>query len=779
MTALRVLEASGGIAGAYAGWLLSRCGAEVVCVDTGAATAADDATPLARERYRAGKPAFAGGGVEALAGFDAVLTDSPDVLPACLGVGIDELRARFPAMIVGVASAFGVEGAAGAGGGGELAAQAVSGLSWVLGAPDREPLTLPYGVLEHQAGVHLAAASLLALIERRRSGAAPFVDIALADILAAYVGTNATFYVYHGLRWERAGRRAYASGGSYPLTILPCKDGQVCFVGRTKEEWVRLVEAMGAPDWTREPRYQSLRAMGQQYPDEVDARLSPWLSRRTRDELEALISRYRLTAAPLRTFDEVVTTPQFAFRGSLEPTTLRGETVVAPALPFRVHAERRAEAPDRATGLLSQAGGAGGPREASVAHDRVTGRPLAGLRVLDYGWVWSAPWVSGMLAEFGAEVIKVEHAGRLDNSRLSPRVVRDGVRLEGPTTEMSPMFHQINHGKKGITLNLKDPRAIEIALALAESSDVVIENMAPGAMERAGLGYSAQRSRNPRLVMLSMSGAGQFGPLADMRTYAPLMSAFVGLDALVGYPHETAIGCVALGLGDPNASAHGLLALLAALVHRRDTGEGCYIDLSQVEALLCTLTPTLLRAQVDRSQPAPMGNGLPHRAPRGYYPAQGANRWIGLEVRDDPEWQRFAAVVGEPWARDVGYATVARRVAERAGLDRRIGEWSRRFDRDELVGRLSAAGVRAAPVLSWEEQAADARFVARGLRAEVEVPCLGRLPIYKTPWRCSGIERSVGAPGPRLGEHNREVLRGLLGVGDESFERWVAEGVVS
>ncbi len=146
--------------------------------------------------------------------------------------------------------------------------------SWVLGEPDREPLSLPPGILEHQAGAHLADACLIALLARQRSSRGQLVDVALADILAVYVGVNSRFYVHHKLKWHRAGRRAYGSGGAYPFTILSCKDGEVCLVGRTKDEWLRLVKAMGEPEWTRQERYRNLRAMGTS-----DAPPAPWADR--------------------------------------------------------------------------------------------------------------------------------------------------------------------------------------------------------------------------------------------------------------------------------------------------------------------------------------------------------------------------------------------------------------------------------------------------------------------------------------------------------------------
>ena len=224
----------------------------------------------------------------------------------------------------------------------------------------------------------------------------------------------------------------------------------------------------------------------------------------------------------------------------------------------------------------------------------MSGAPLAGLRVLDLGWVWSAPWVSTILGELGAEVIKVEHGKRPDNLRLAGRIVRNGEFVEGPSTEMSPMYHQVNHGKLGVTLNIKEPEAVALLKRLVGVSDVLIENMSPGSLERSGLGYEAFKELNPRIVMLAMSVAGQFGALSKMRAYAPTMSSFVGMESLLGYQGEQPIGALNLGLSDPSASVHALVPLLAALRRARATGEGCYIDFAQVEALLGTLRPYFL-----------------------------------------------------------------------------------------------------------------------------------------------------------------------------------------
>ena len=775
---LVVLEIGTGLAAAYAGWLLARMGAAVSRV-AAASPELPEADPAgsALQHLSHGKTRLEStDGQQLLAACrsaDLVLTDDRPAFERLLDRRLPEIAEALSGTVVGVASIFGLSGPLADAPATELEAQAVAGVSWVLGEAGREPLSIPPGILPFQAGVHLAAASLMALVVPPPAGPARIVDIALADVLASYVGVNCRFLIHHGLTWERAGRRASGSGGAYPFVILPCRDGDVCLSGRTRDEWNRFVKAMGDPAWAAEPRYQNLRAMGRQYPEEVDALILPWLAERSKAEIGELASRFNLTISPVRTFAEVLATPQFAERRFFEDATVAGRSVKVPGLPFRAGDERAPEARDGSARLLADV------RVAQPVGGLKPARPLAGLRILDLGWVWSAPQVGGILAQFGAEVIKVEHGGRPDNTRLSGRVFKNGQTVEGVTTEMSPMYHQINRGKLGLTLNMKEPRAVELARELARTSDIVLENMSPGAIERTGLGYGALRSLNPRTIMLAMSGAGQFGPLADMRTYAPVMSSFVGLEALVGYAGEPSLGALMFALGDPNAALHGLLAALAALLRRDATGEGCYIDLSQTEALLATLSPYLLSAQISGQQPPTSGNAHPDYAPRGIYPAAGTDRWLSVSVTSDAQWQALAGLLAGEWAMDGKYRTAAGRLADRAALDGALAGWSRHRDRDDLVRRLREAGVPAAPVQSIEEIWRDPQYGARRLTDRVELPYMGEEDLFRPPWLFSDLAPAPAGRGPGLGEHNRVILTGRLGLSDAEIDDLVANGAVA
>ena len=784
MRIIEFIDPQSSIATAYAGWLLARMGATVTRLGGhDQPLAADNPESLTQHVLEAGKnhtpwPSSTAAFEASLAACDALLLASPRQLVK-VGHTPASLLARLPRLVIAVATTFGLDGPYAQYAGSGLDAQALSGVASALGEPQRAPLSLPPGVVEHEGGVMLAAATLLALEVRDRCGSGRIVDIALADILASYVGGNCRFYIHHGLRWHRSGRRASGSGGAYPFVILPCKDGEVCVFGRTPEEWSRLVRVMGNPAWASDPRYQDLRAMGQQYAEESDALIRPWLAERSKAELETIALANNLILSPIRDFKEVLVTGQFAARKFFYSGEVAGQDLRLPGLPFHVSTSRGETAADIAAELLSGAGSA--PPSPPPSPSRETpARPLAGLRVIDFGWVWSAPWVSAMLGELGAEVIKVEHAPRPDNLRLAGRVVRDGRKVEGPSKEMSPMFHQVNHGKLGITLNMKEPRAVELAKQLVALGDVVIENMSPGTMARSGLDYEDLKAVNPRVVMLAMSALGQFGPLANMRAYAPNMSSVAGMEALVGYRGEAPIGALNFALGDPNASAHALLAVLAALRRARLTGAGCYIDVSQIEALLSALRPYVIDSQLHGRQTPTLGNGHPAYAPHGIYPAAEPDAWLTLSIANEGEWQALVQLAtGASWSHDAHYATNATRLAYRDALDADLARWTAPQARDVLVARLRAVGLAATPVLGIAEQWTDPHYAARGIKHRVTIPVYGEEDLFAAPWRFSDFAPRIDTCGPATGQHNEQVLGGLLGLSQHEIDALRASGVVA
>lgn len=805
---LRVVELGRFIGAAYGARLLGDFGAEVIKIEAPDGCGLRMAGPFAGD-----EPAPDGGGLHlALDGgkrsvaldladeagramaarligdADVFITDFP---PAELrGIGFDaaSLAQRHPRLIAIGLSIFG-DGPEAGHPACDLDAMAMSGIAHCIGMPGREPLALPYSQSAFQLGVNGAAAAILALIARGRGGVGQAADIAAADVMASYLGTMALILICHNTgRMDRSGHRACGDAGTYPYVMLPCRDGLVQLIGRSRAEWEGLLAAMGNPAWAVDPRYRDLRAMAAGYAAEVDERIKPWLAARSRSALLELAGQYGFTLAPVRTMDEVLATAQFQGRGYFGVVRHpRLGRITLPGVPYRLSAT-----PARAPRLASDLDGDGAeirargfstPAGAAAPYDPPAdpAAPLAGIRVLDFGWVWSGPMVTALLSEFGADVIRVEHRGRLDLNRMLGRPI--GMTKEvrpGPSIEFTPLFHQTNHNKRGITLNTKDPRGVDLVKRLAAHCDVVLENMNPGAMERAGLGYAALRAVNPSIVMVAMSAVGQEGPLKAMRAYAPIMASFVGMESQIGYPGEAPIGGLNFGLGDPNAAMHTLFALLVALHHRAATGEGQFIDVSQCEALLSVLAEPMMDYVLNRRLSPPPGNTDPRAAPHGIFPAAGTDRWLSIAVGDDAAWRALAAVMGHPaWAGEAALATAAGRLRQRERIEGLLAAWTAGFDRDDLAARLRAAGIAASPVLSASEQWAHPYFLTRRIRQRIEHPLSGPEDLYAAPWRMSVSRPVIRSSAPLLGQHNAEVLGGLLGMGDDEIAALVEAGVIA
>ena len=412
-------------------------------------------------------------------------------------------------------------------------------------------------------------------------------------------------------------------------------------------------------------------------------------------------------------------------------------------------------------------------------------RPLDGIRVLDFGWVAVGPVIGSLLAEMGAEVIKIESSRRLDYCRLLPPT--PSVRREQPDRapvaadlDMVSMFHNYNRGKLGITVDLRHPGAPALLRRLVARSDVVLENFSPGVLRRIGLHYEALREVRPDLVMISCSAAGQDGPWSELKTFAPSLSSLAGLEVLIGYPGERVLGALAYGYADPSNAHHGALAVLAALWHRQRTGQGQYIDMSQLEATVGLTVEPLMDWFMNGRVWGRQGNDHLSMAPHGHYPCRGDDAWVSIAVEDDRAWTRLVAALGDvPWAREPRFATLAGRRAHLAELDARLAEWTRERTGWEATEILQRAGVAAFPVYGLDEQAADPHFQARGLMARPEHPRIGPMQVYAHPIKLGATPGGVTATAPMLGEHNDHVFRELLGLSAVEIERLRAEGVIA
>ena len=404
--------------------------------------------------------------------------------------------------------------------------------------------------------------------------------------------------------------------------------------------------------------------------------------------------------------------------------------------------------------------------------------PLDGYRVLDFGWVLAGAVPGMILADMGAEVIKVETRQRMDYMRLGRPIVGDQ-----PDPEQNPMFHNVNRGKRSITLNTTHPEAVELARRLAARCDVVIENFSPGVMQRLGLDYESLSQENPRLVMASITSNGQTGPLRDLRAYAPSIGALSGLDSTMGYEGAAGESGRPLGLkhayADLCGALHAVFAIVSALHQRRSTGRGQYIDVSMLRATVATMGAGLMEYELTGRVPQPRGNYDPVMAPYGNYPCAGEDEWVSIAVRTEAEWQGLVEAMDNPvWAGGPDFASRYARLNHRRELDARLSEWTQQREPWDATELLQSHGVAAFPVLDAEGRLFNPHFQERGLYSEIEHPALGVEPVFNLMWQLSRTPPRIRRHAPLLGEHNREVFRGLLGLEEDEIERLEAAQVI-
>lgn len=387
----------------------------------------------------------------------------------------------------------------------------------------------------------------------------------------------------------------------------------------------------------------------------------------------------------------------------------------------------------------------------------MTAAPLDGIRVADFTWVWAGPFCTLQLAHLGADVIRVETESRPCVTRLLPPW------LEGkPGINRSGYFNQYNQGKRSLALDLKQAEAVAIAKRLVTRSDIVCENFAAGVMGRLGLGYEVLRQINPRIIMISLSGYGLDGPDSDFVSYGPAQVPLAGMSSLTGYSGWPPMH-VGISYGDPTAGLHGAVAVLAALLHRERTGEGQLIDLSQMEGMIALLPEGVMDFAMNGSQPERSGNRDPHMAPHGIFRCQGEQRWVGIAVRDDDEWVRFASGIGRPeLATDPRFQTLDGRKANEDALEEIVAAWTVARSDADVTRILQAEGIAASPTFNSRDLAEDPHLKESGLFVALEHPEVGRQMHIGAPWRMSGTPAAVRRAAPCLGEDTDAVMQ-LLG----------------
>ena len=397
-------------------------------------------------------------------------------------------------------------------------------------------------------------------------------------------------------------------------------------------------------------------------------------------------------------------------------------------------------------------------------------RPLEGIRIIDLSMGWAGPLATRNLADMGAQVIKVESCERFDWWR-SWEATQAWIADNG--AEKSPQYLYVNRNKQDITLDLENPRGRELLLQLVATADALVENYSGGVLPKLQLDYSNLIEANPGLVMVSMPAFGSTGPWSQFRAYGSTVEHSSGLPHLVGDP-EQAPTMQHVAFGDAVGGLNGTAAILTALWHKQRSGEGQFVDLSQVECLFPLAAPGILHQSVYGQSPRRSGNKHPDHAPHGVYPCEGDDAWVVIQVTDEIQWQRLQDLIPAL----APFGGVDERLDKREALDECVRAWTQQRPAAAVMQLLQGVGVTAAKLNNAQAILDEPHLQDRGYLQWLEREYVGVQPHPSPPFRVTADPIPITSPAPTLGQHNHDILGELLGLGAAELEELEQQGVI-
>lgn len=384
--------------------------------------------------------------------------------------------------------------------------------------------------------------------------------------------------------------------------------------------------------------------------------------------------------------------------------------------------------------------------------------PLSNIRILDLTRVWAGPLALRMLADFGAEVIKIS----------DPRV---------PVDRESGTNNKLNRNKLGLALRLDEPEGRQLLLDLTNISDVVIENFRPRVMRNFDLTYEDLKTVKPDIIMCSMPGFGSEGEYAEYPAFGPSVETMTGISSLMGYPGGPPM-VSGIAYPDPLAAMNGAGALMSALLHRQRTGQGQFIDLALSEGPVCQIGEHIVAFSRTGTQPLRIGNTHPNHAPYGVYPCSDDDQWIAICVTSDNQWAILQKLMGHSDGDDSRFASSASRVSHRAELDELVGQWSVKHDSRELTVTLQSLNIAAGAAVNNWQMLEDPHMNQRGFMMDIDEPDLGVKRYPGQAIRLSSTPATKQNPSPQLGEHTRQLLHNLLSMSNAEIDRHAEHGII-
>ena len=730
---------------------------------------------------------------------DVLVESEPVDRLDALGLGDPVLEALNPALIHVSMTGYGRTGPKAHWAWTDLTLMAAGGPLAIAGDDDRAPVRVGVPQAFAHAGAEAAAGVMVALHARLRTGPGQRIDVAAQQ--AVMIATQG-----YGLA-TAVGSQPIARSGVGPRVgiiqarfLWPAKDGMVSIAhlfgptaGPPTKRLMDYVCEQGFCDAaTRDKNWIEYGAMlldGREPLSEFDRVkdcIAACTASKTKAELLAAALERRLLVAPIATMADLAASPQIAARGYLVRPEGDGASAevrypgpfakfaASPILPAR----RPPRIGEHSKAVLAELERLE-PAVARLARERGGGdgfdptRPLAGIKILDFAWVMAGPASSRYLANFGAQVVRLESTLRLDTIRtVGPFVNGD------PDPENATSFHNFNAGKKLITVDLTNEASRPVIHDLVRWADVVFESFSPRAMKAFGYDYESLSRIKPGLIMLSSCLMGQTGPLALFAGYGNLAAAIAGFVELAGWPDRPAVGPFG-AYTDYIAPRYTATAMLAAIEHRRRTGQGQYVDLSQAEAGMHFLAPALLDYMANGRNFARRGNDDPDMAPHGVYPAAGEDRWVAIACEDDRRWSALCGVIETLAPVAVSHAAAKARLADRRMLDGLISAWTATRAAEEIEALLQAAGVAASVVQTAEDLARDPQLDHLGHFIYRPHPCGRDGVIEACATHLSRTPARADETLPSFGRDMDEVLKDILGYDDERIaELLIADALV-
>jgi crotonobetainyl-CoA:carnitine CoA-transferase CaiB-like acyl-CoA transferase len=781
---VNVLDISEGIAGPFCAKLLSDMGADVVKVERpGSGDSSRQTGPFLNELadlemspsfffLNTGKRSieldiYDEGSKSTLhqliKKFDVVISSETDSTLENHDLGFESLRTINPKIILTTVTGFGSFGPRSDYQSSHLISCAVGGWAQLCGTPDREPLQAGASVTQTLTGAYASVATLLAVQGRNSHGNGDHVDVSAQESVLAGAQLPTLFYEYDGLTPERYSSVGSGAGGAF---MLPTSDGYIGLNALTAPQWVMLCDFLGRRDIAENPYYQGVSWRNPDHRvEEIRAIFQEALKDRTAEELFHEAAAWRVPFGLVPTLSDLFELPPHKERGFftelVHPTA---GPVSIPGIPFKTTAgelkiERSPLLGEHTDEILSEVANTSVDTAGARSPGNVNALPLTGLRVVDLSMFFAGPVGAQILADAGAEVIKVESVQRIDGWRGA--AADSGSEL--PSWESSPYFNWVNRSKKDITLNLTDPRGQDILKELVRQADVVIENYTPRVMANFGLTYDVLKEIKPDLIMLSLSGFGADNSWSDYTAFGMSTEQFSGVSHLTGYADDAPLFTGMTG-GDLYSGVIGAWGLLSALNHRTLTGEGQHIDLSQIEACNLYLGDLMTTWSLSHVDPGRMGNSRFSEIPQGIYPCAN-NRWIAISCATKEQWNVFMDELGiVDWTTDT--------------IHDEIRAWTASKDHIELMDYLQTLGIPAGAVMNGPELLADKHLRERDAFILQDRPILGEKHYPGQPYQFKFTETVTNMRAPFLGEHTEEILLDLVGLEAEQLRELYDDDVI-